>query len=202
MMKTIMIATNNQHKIEEISAILSDLSIHLVTPAQLGLNLEIEESGDTYLENALLKAKAFHQASALPVLADDSGLEVDLLDRQPGIHSHRFLPDPKASSRDRCVYLLSKLREFPKPWKASFHCCAVFYQDVQTFDYSNGKVEGEIIEVFRGDNGFGYDPIFWIANKNKTMAELDSRIKNQISHRALALQGLTALKNWARRDQT
>ena len=196
-MKTLLIASNNQHKYEEISAILSTLSLRLIKPVDLGITLDVSETGNSYLENSLIKAEAFHQASDLPVLADDSGLEVELLGGAPGIHSHRFAPQPGADDRDRCLYLLEQLQRMPKPWHARFNCVAVFYQSSAEWNYFHGKVDGEIIEELRGDDGFGYDPIFYMPEYQKTMAELGTTIKNQISHRANALNNLTALHKWA-----
>ncbi len=204
-MKQLLLATNNDHKIEEIKAIFEDrpFEVELLSPKELGIDIDIEESGNSYLENALIKAKAFSKASGLPVLADDSGLEVDLLDGQPGIHSHRFLPDPNAGSHERCLHLLSHLEGKPKPWKAHFTSVAVLYGPgvpciniKEDYTYSQGQVFGEIIESLRGEHGFGYDPVFWIPELKKTMAELDPDTKNQISHRALAIRNFSDLMNW------
>ncbi len=196
-MKTVLIASNNDHKYEEISAILAHLPIRLVMPAELGLNVDPAETGATYFENSLLKARAFHQASGMPVLADDSGLEVELLGGEPGLHSHRYAPKPGASDHDRCLYLFSKLAGKPKPWHATFHCHAVFLVSPTLIGASHGTVKGEIIEEFRGSNGFGYDPIFFVPSEGKTMAELGSHYKNKNSHRARALAGLDLLKSWS-----
>lgn len=204
-MKQLLIATNNDHKIEEIKAILEDrpFEVELLSPKELGIDIEIEESGNSYLENALIKARDFAKASGLPVLADDSGLEVDLLDGQPGIHSHRFLPDPNASSHERCIHLLSCLAGKPKPWKAHFTSVAVLYAPgflsddrKEDYFYNQGQIFGEITDTIRGEHGFGYDPIFWIPEFQKTMAELDTKTKNQISHRALAIGKFTELTKW------
>ncbi|MBP7213858.1 MAG: RdgB/HAM1 family non-canonical purine NTP pyrophosphatase [Anaerolineaceae bacterium] len=196
-MKEILLASNNNHKFEELSAILSDLPIRLIKPADLKLNVEIDEKGNSYYENALLKAEAFYQLSGLPVLADDSGLEVELLNNEPGIHSHRYSSKPSATDHDRCLYLLSKLEGKAQPWKATFHCHAVFYLNPQSIFDKHGLVHGEIIQEFRGENGFGYDPIFWLPEEKKTMAELGANFKNQNSHRANAFLNFTALRNWA-----
>ena len=196
-MKEVLIASNNAHKFHEISAILAQLPIKLIKPSDVGLKLDPPEYGSTYFENALLKARAFHQASGMPVLADDSGLEVELLGGEPGLHSHRYSKKPGASDHDRCVFLLSKLSGKPKPWLAAFHCHAVFYLRADQVVDNHGMLPGEVIEEFRGSNGFGYDPIFWIPQENRTMAELDSARKNQISHRARAFAGFKFLKDWA-----
>ena len=195
-MKEVLIASNNEHKFQEISAILAKLPIKLFRPSDLGLQLDPLEIGTTYYENALLKAQAFHDASGMPVLADDSGLEVELLGGEPGLHSHRYSPNPGASDHDRCLYLLSKLSGRPKPWLAAFHCHAVLYVHATLTGNNHGKVNGEIIEEFRGTNGFGYDPIFWIPKEGKTMAELDTERKNQISHRTRAFTNFELLNSW------
>jgi len=196
-MKELMIASNNEHKFQEISAILAHLPIRLIKPVELGLILNPLEDGSTYYENALLKARAFHEASGIPVLADDSGLEVEALGGGPGLHSHRFSPKPGATDHDRCLYLLSKLENKPKPWLAAFHCHAVFYLSPDLFGDNHGSISGEIIGEFHGSNGFGYDPIFWIPQESKTMAELDSKRKNQISHRTNAFSNFEFLQRWA-----
>ena len=196
-MKTVLIASNNNHKFEEISAILAQLPIRLIKPSELGLSLDVAETGQNYYQNALLKAEAFHKASGLPVLSDDSGLEVEALGGEPGLHSHRYSPKPGATDQDRCVYLLSKLSGKPKPWSATFHCHAVFYVRPDLVGDSHGMVDGEVIDEFRGSNGFGYDPIFWIPEEQKTTAELNSEQKNKISHRGRAFTRLDLLRQWS-----
>ena len=120
-MHKLLLATNNKGKVAEIKALLSRIGLSLLTPADLGLALEVPEDGLTYAENASKKAAAFSQASGLIALGDDSGLEVDALDGQPGLHSHRFSPIPDATDADRRKYLLEKLQDDPRPWTAHFH---------------------------------------------------------------------------------
>jgi XTP/dITP diphosphohydrolase len=187
-MPSLLIASENQGKLVEIQSILSNLAVKLVLPGELGLHLNVEENGQTYAENAALKALAYQHASRLVTLADDSGLEVDALDRRPGIHSHRLSPLPLASDADRRAYLLELLQDKARPWLARFCCVvAVAVPGGEVF-FTEGECQGEIIPIERGQDGFGYDPIFYIPDYNATMAEIGPRIKNQISHRALALQ--------------
>lgn len=189
-MQQLLLASNNQHKLDEVRAILSGVAVEVLSPADLGLHLEVAETGQTYFENAALKALAFAKASGLPTLADDSGLEVDLLDGAPGVHSHRLLADPAATDKDRYLHLLSLLERFPRPWKARFISHVILaHQDIIVADY-RGICPGEIIPEARGERGFGYDPIFQLEGGNLTMAELSDAEKNQVSHRARALQGL------------
>ena len=187
-MKTLLIATNNPGKIAEISAILAPLPLKLITPAELGLTLSIPEDGQSYFENAQKKAAAFAQVSGLPTLADDSGLEVEVLGGAPGVHSHRYLADPSATDEQRCRALLNQLSVYPRPWKAAFQCEIVLCNPNEIVLRSHGSCPGEIIPEFRGKNGFGYDPIFLVEGTNQTMAELTDEQKNRISHRAKALQ--------------
>ena len=187
-MKTLLIATNNPGKIAEISAILAPLPLKLITPAELGLTLSIPEDGQSYFENAHKKAAAFAQVSKLPTLADDSGLEVEVLGGAPGVHSHRYLADPSATDEQRCRALLNQLSVYPRPWKAAFQCEIVLCNPNEIVLRSHGNCPGEIIPEFRGKNGFGYDPIFLVEGTNQTMAELTDEQKNRISHRAKALQ--------------
>lgn len=195
-MKEILLASNNDHKFQEISAILVNQPVKLIKPCDLGVILNPPEKGSSYFENALIKAKAFYEVSGLPVLADDSGLEVEALGGEPGLHSHRYSPKPGASDHDRCLYLLSRLEDKPKPWLAAFHCHAVLYVHPDLVGDNHGSIAGEIIDEFHGSNGFGYDPIFWIPQEGKTMAELDSNRKNQISHRASAFSSFKFLDQW------
>jgi XTP/dITP diphosphohydrolase len=190
MTATLLLATNNPHKVEEFSSIFLPYDVILQTPADLGLFNDVIESGNTYLENACLKAQPYWQDGQNRVLADDSGLEVEALQGAPGIHSHRFLPDPNATSHDRCLYLLERLRDFPRPWHASFHCEAVLLTRQGALFTSHGICTGQIIPEFRGENGFGYDPIFLVDGTDQTMAELDPARKNQLSHRGKAALGM------------
>lgn len=192
-MQELLIATNNPGKIVELQALLENLDIKLVTPVEIGVDLEVEENGVTYAENAALKAVAFGQASGLLTLADDSGLEVDLLDGQPGLHSRRFSPLPGATDADRRQYLLAKLAGKPRPWTARFRCSIAILEPEQAhlpmpyIYYAHGTCPGEIIPEERGENGFGYDPIFLLAELDKTMAELSMEEKNRLSHRSRAI---------------
>ena len=171
-----------------MEGILSGIPLDLVIPAQLGMDLTVIENGKTYAENAAHKALAFSEASGLVTLADDSGLEVDILNGKPGLYSHRFAPLPNATDADRRVYLLQKLLRHPQPWKAHFHCTIAIATLDGKIQYADGDCPGEIIPDERGSNGFGYDPIFYIEEFKLTMAELETPIKNQISHRARAIQ--------------
>ena len=198
-MAKLLIATNNRGKLVEIQALLDDLAVELVTPGQLGLALDVEENGATYAENAALKAVAFAEVSGLPTLADDSGLEVDALDGQPGLHSARFSPQPGASDADRRALLLERLSGKPGPWTARFRCVVALAAPVklaapvelaapgQALRFAEGVSEGEIIPEERGSNGFGYDPVFWLPEMGRTMAELDMAEKNRLSHRSRAV---------------
>ena len=186
-MNKLLIATNNKGKVKELQDLLKDTGLELVTPAEINLNLEVEEDGATYAENAAKKARAFAQASGLISLADDSGLEVDALDGAPGLYSARYHPKPGANDADRRAYLLENLAGKPRPWTAHFHATiaiAVPEQDVQVVE---GNCYGEIIPEERGSGGFGYDPIFFFPELNQTMAELEMDEKNRLSHRAKAV---------------
>ena len=185
-MKKLLIATNNKGKVKELQDLLKGLDVELITPADINLTLEVEEDGETYVENAAKKALAFAQASGLISLADDSGLEVDALDGAPGLHSARYHPKPGASDADRRAYMLENLKGKPRPWTAHFHATIAIDIDGKV-EIAEGSCYGEIIPEERGNNGFGYDPIFFFPELNKTMAELDMETKNRLSHRAKAV---------------
>ncbi len=194
-MQHLLIATNNKGKVEEIQALLNGYGFTLHTPADLGLVLEVVEDGQTYAENAAKKAAAFALASGMPALADDSGLEVDALGGQPGLHSHRFCPIPNASDADRRKYLLERLDSHPRPWRARFKATMALALPSGQVKLAEGQCEGEIIPQERGSNGFGYDPIFLIPEFGRTMAELEMEEKNRLSHRARAIQNARSLLN-------
>lgn len=192
-MPALLLATNNPGKLDEMRAILESLPIELATPAELGIDLEVIEDGQTYAENAGRKALGFYRASKMAVLADDSGLEVDALDGRPGLLSHRFAPWPDATDADRRRYLLQRLNGFPRPWTAHFHCTVAIAFPDGSIHYAEGDCPGEIIPDERGSNGFGYDPVFFMPEYQATMAELEPAIKNKISHRARAIQAALPL---------
>ncbi len=184
----LLIATNNKGKVAELQELLKDLTITLVTPGEINLKLDVEEDGSTYAENAAKKAQAFANASGLISLADDSGLEVDALGGQPGLHSARYSPQPGATDADRRKYLLGKLTDRPRPWTARFRATIAIAAPGNTPRLAEGHCEGEIIPEERGTSGFGYDPIFLIPSLSRTMAELSVEEKNRLSHRARAVQ--------------
>ena len=187
-MYKLLLATNNKGKVAEIKALLGRTGLTLVTPADLGLTLEVPEDGLTYAENASKKATAFSQASGLLALGDDSGLEVDALSGRPGLHSHRFCPIPGATDADRRKYLLETLQEAPRPWTAHFRATVAVVLPSGEAHITSGQCDGKIIPEERGSNGFGYDSIFFIPGIGRTMAELEMDEKNRLSHRALAIQ--------------
>ena len=190
MPKTILIASNNKGKQAEILALLKNENLILRTPQDLSISLDVNEIGNTYGENARIKAIAFRDVSGLPALADDSGLEVDALNGAPGLFSARFLRKPGASDADRRALLISKLKNKSRPWKAQFVCTMALTLPDGSIHFSNGICAGEIIAEERGENGFGYDPIFLCEGTNRTMAELGMPKKNRISHRAKAAKWL------------
>ena len=194
-MQKLLIATNNKGKVKELQALLKNLNIQLVTPADINLILDVVEDGKTYQENAGKKALEFSQASGLVSLADDSGLEVNALNGAPGLYSARYSPKPNATDKDRRNYLLENLKDRPRPWTAHFHATIAITKPTGEIEFAEGNCYGEIIPVERGTNGFGYDPIFLFPQLNKTMAELEDDHKNQISHRGLAvMNGMSILE--------
>ena len=187
-MSKLLIATNNRGKMVEIQALLGERKVELLTPAQLGIELEVIEDGKTYAENALLKGRAYASAAGLITLADDSGMEVDALGGQPGLHSARYVNRPGATDADRRQELLERLKGQPRPWRARFRCWVAVVTPGGKAELAEGVCEGEIIPEERGQNGFGYDPIFLITGLGKSMAELSMEEKNQLSHRAKAVK--------------
>jgi XTP/dITP diphosphohydrolase len=188
-MRRLLIASNNPGKLMEIRALLQGLELDLVDPDMLGLRLSIEESGKDYVANARMKAFAWTAASGIWSIADDSGLEVDALDGAPGIHSARFA-GLNRSDAERRQFLLMKLHPYPRPWTARFICAVVLANPEKITDVAIGKCEGEIIPTEKGENGFGYDPIFLVRSVDRTMAELTNEEKNRLSHRARAVQAI------------
>lgn len=187
-MRRLLVATNNPGKLHEMLALLSDLQLDILTPEKIDLHLSVVENGLSYEENASLKAQAFAQASRLVTMADDSGLEVDILGGSPGIRSARFSPLPHATDLDRRSHLLNLLKAYPQPCRAHFHCTVAIATPQDEIYFSQGDCPGVIIQEERGNNGFGYDPIFLLEEAGLTMAELSMEEKNRLSHRARAVR--------------
>jgi XTP/dITP diphosphohydrolase len=187
-MEKLLLATNNKGKVEEYRYLLKGIPYTLVTPAQMSLKMEVEESGATYAENACLKATALAAAGGVLTLADDSGLEVDALNGEPGIRSSRYAGEG-ASDEDRVAFLLDKLKDVPAEKRTARFCCVIALAgtDGNTL-LCTGSCEGLITFAPRGKEGFGYDPVFYFPELKKTMAELPAEVKNRISHRAHAAQ--------------
>lgn len=186
-MLKLLIATGNKGKIKELRTLLAGLEVELLTPGDIGLDLDVLEDGQNYEENAGKKARAYSQASGYVSLADDSGLEVDALGGAPGLYSARYSPKPHATDADRRAYMLENLKGHPRPWKAHFHATIAIGTPDGQIIFAEGNCHGEIVPTERGNNGFGYDPIFYIPEMNATMAELSMDDKNRLSHRALAV---------------
>ena len=186
-MNKLLIATNNKGKVKELQELLKDTGIELVTPADINLILEVEEDGRNYAENASKKAIAFATSSGLVSLADDSGLEVEALGGAPGLYSARYSPKPGAKDADRRAFLLENLKDKPRPWKAHFHATIAIAKPNGEVEFAEGNCHGEIVPEERGTGGFGYDPIFFMPELGKTMAELEMDEKNRLSHRARAV---------------
>ena len=182
----LLIATRNAGKLRELTTLLGDVPFDLVSLNDVGIDDEVEETGETFEENAALKAETYARLSGLPTLADDSGLEVDALDGEPGVRSARYAGED-ASDADRIAFLLRKLENVPKDrWSARFRCVIALAWPGEPTEFHPGACEGMIVPEGRGSNGFGYDPIFLVPQMNKTLAELDSDEKNEISHRSVA----------------
>ncbi len=184
----LLLATNNPGKVLEMEALLADLPwLDVVSPDEIGLDLDIDEAGAGFAENAALKAHAYAQASGLPALADDSGLEVEALGGAPGLYSNRFFPGADTDAKRRAA-LVQRLAGLPRPWKARFRSTVCLASPDGSEDFAVGECRGEIIPEERGEGGFGYDRIFLVEGLDKTMAELNMAEKNQLSHRAKAME--------------
>ncbi len=189
----LLLATNNPGKVREYKSLLRGIPYQIVTPAEQGITTEIEEAGVSFEENARLKATALSKESGLLSLADDSGLEVDALGGEPGHLSARYAGEG-ASDADRINYLLDKLKGVPeKERTARFRCVIAIAAPDGTVETCSGECRGVIATEPRGSHGFGYDPIFYVPELGKTMAELTPEEKNRISHRAKAAEKARAL---------
>lgn len=187
-MRQILTATTNKGKLKDIKEILKDLDIEILSFLNFNDYPNVEETGTTFLENAELKAKAAFEKYGIPSIGDDSGLESFQLKGEPGIYSARYASE-EANDEANNIKLINKLSSFVDPHKGRFVCAAVYY-DGKEFKSSIGEVRGNIIKYPRGNNGFGYDPLFIPTGYDKTMAELSHEEKNRISHRVNAFKQL------------
>ena len=184
----LLIATHNRGKLIEYREMFAALPFDLVTLDDVGIRDDVAETGATFAENARLKAIAYARQSGLLTLADDSGLQVDALGGEPGVHSKRYAGANK-SDADRIAFLLDKLRDVPAGKRtARFRCAIALATPDGKLWETDGACEGEIAFEPRGENGFGYDPIFQVAERGARMAELSTAEKNRVSHRARAAE--------------
>ena len=184
----LILASNNAHKLEELRAILSSLGMEVISQKELGLNLEPEETGTTFEENSYIKAKAVMDACGMPAIADDSGLMVDALDGAPGVYSARFGGERCQTDRDRLEYLLELMQDVPDERRtARFVSVITLLTPEGKKIVARGECPGTILHEPKGENGFGYDPVFYVAEAGCTFAQLPAEQKNRISHRARAL---------------
>lgn len=190
--QTVLVATTNQGKAKEYLVMLAGLPYRFVTLRDVGITQQVEESGDTIPENAVLKAKGYAVMSGLLTLADDSGLEVDALGGEPGVRSARY--GGRSTDEERNRYLLSNLASVPEGKRqARFRCVIAIATPAGRVETSAGVCEGSIAIAPRGDKGFGYDPLFRLADDSRTVGELPMDEKNRISHRGRAMEGALAI---------
>lgn len=186
-MKRIIFATSNEGKMKEIRLIMQDSGYEIISLKEAGILVEVEENGTTFEENAIIKASTIAKLTGEMVLADDSGLEIDYMEKAPGVYSARFLGE----DTDYVIknnYILQKLEGVPKEERTARFVCAIALADKDgSCITKRATIEGYIGYEIRGENGFGYDPIFMVDEYNKTTAELTIEEKNKISHRAKAL---------------
>ena len=183
----VILASKNPHKLTELSVILSQHGFEIALESEYGLDIDVDETGATFEENSLLKAEAVMKASGLPVLADDSGLMVDALDGAPGVYSARY--GHKSSDGERTEFLLENMKDVPDGKRTAKFVCVItcLWPDGRKI-VARGECPGVITHEVHGENGFGYDPVFYLPELGMTYAELPSEQKNAISHRARALQ--------------
>ena len=185
----VVLASKNPHKLVEISKITEKFGFELVLQSELGVDIDVEETGSTFEENSLLKAEAVMKATGLPALADDSGIAVDALNGEPGIYSARYGFDPSLDDWGRLKLLLKNTEHVPDGQRqAQFVCVISFITPEGEVIQARGEIHGELTREPAGKNGFGYDPIFYYPPLGKTTAELTPEEKNQVSHRGNALK--------------
>ncbi len=185
MVRKLLVATHNQGKLLEYGKLLQDLPLALTFLDEIGVRDEVAETENTFAGNAVLKARYYAGLTGLWTWADDSGLEVDALQGAPGVHSARYA-GPGATDQDRNEKLLRELRSHPRPWTARFQCVVAIARPSAAPETCTGILEGTITNSPRGSHGFGYDPVFYLPDHGRTLAELSTTVKNEVSHRGRA----------------
>ena len=185
----VVLASKNKHKLVEISQITAKFGFDLVLQSELGVDIDVEENGSTFEENSFIKAEAVTKATGLPALADDSGIAVDALNGEPGIYSARYGFDDSLDDWGRLLLLLKNTEHVPDGQRQAKFVAVITMvtPDGQTIQ-ARGEIHGELLREARGENGFGYDPIFYYPPYGKSTAEMTPEEKNQVSHRANALK--------------
>ena len=185
----VVLASKNPHKLVEISKITEKFGFDLVLQSELGVDIDVEENGTSFEENSLIKARAVMEATGLPALADDSGIAVDALNGEPGIYSARYGFDDTLDDWGRLLLLLKNTEHVPDGERqAQFICVISFITPDGQVIQARGEIHGELLREARGENGFGYDPIFYYPPMGLSTAEMSPEDKNQVSHRANALR--------------
>ena len=185
----VVLASKNKHKLVEISKITQQFDMELVLQSELGIDIDVEETGTTFEENSLLKAKAVMEATGLPALADESGIAVDALNGEPGVYSARYGFDDSLDDWGRLLLLLKNTENVPDGQRqAQFVCVITMVTPDGNTIQARGEIHGELLREPRGENGFGYNPIFYYPPACKSTAEMSPEDKNEVSHRANALK--------------
>ena len=187
----VVLASKNAHKLVEIKQITDQFGFELVLQSELGVDIDVEETGTTFEENSLLKARAVMEATGLPALADDSGIAVDALNGEPGVHTARYGGEGVRTDRDRYEYLLSQMEGIPQEQRGAKFVTVItlLFPDGRKV-VARGECPGRILFAAEGDNGFGYDPVFFSYDAGNSFALLPPEVKNSLSHRARALTAL------------
>lgn len=187
----LVLASNNAHKLEEIGKILAALGMEVVSQRAMGITVEPDETGETFEENSYIKAKAVMDACGLPTIADDSGLMVDALKGAPGVHTARFGGEAVRTDRERYQYLLSRMEGVPEGQRGAMFVTVItlLLPDGRKI-VARGECPGKILFAAEGENGFGYDPVFYSYDAGNSFALLPPEVKNSLSHRARALKAL------------
>jgi XTP/dITP diphosphohydrolase len=191
-MRPLLIATQNRHKLEEYRSLLAGLPFEPRSLEELGIGEDVEETGASFEDNARLKAERYRDLSGLPSLADDSGIEIDALGGEPGVHSKRWAGDVDDEERNRLI--LERMKDVPEIRRtARFRCTIAIAEAGRPTQVVVGTVEGVIAREPRGPHGFGYDPIFFVPELGQTLGEAPAQVKNSLSHRARAAQAARLL---------